>query len=84
MTPATRKRGEGELLAIVKDAQRPTLQQRGRLLFANDIADLFQGRKSRWWVNNRFLQEKKLKVGRDNAWWEADVLRAIDDGDVSG
>lgn len=71
---------KGELLAIVRNAPRPTLTQRGQLLFAADIMELLQHRVSRWWINNSFLQEKKVKIGRLNAWWEVDVLAAIDDG----
>lgn len=67
----------GELLALVQDAPRPSLEARGRMLFVRDVLELFPT-KSRWWVNHRFLPSKKKKVGRDSFWYEADVVAAID------
>lgn len=73
----------GDLLAIVRNAPRPMLAQRGQLLSVDDIVELFHGMKTRHWVNHSFLPSKKVKVGRSNAWWECDVIAAIDNGDLS-
>lgn len=70
-----------DILALVKDAPRPKLQDRGRLLYADDVMALLstQGRTvSRWWVNHSFAPELAFKVGRANAWWEVDALRWLD------
>lgn len=75
--------GAGELRALVPPAPRPTLEARGRLLFADDIVALLRGHKSRWYVNHNFLPAKKVKIGRDNAWWECDVLEAIDRNELT-
>jgi hypothetical protein len=79
---AARKPPAGELLAIVKSARPRTLAERGRALFVRDILEIFPA-KSRWWVNHSFLPDQKQKVGRDNFWWEADVLAAIDRGELA-
>lgn len=86
MMPARKQPPKGgELLTIVKQAPRPTppLKERGELLFTDDIVALLKGKKSRWYVNHSFLPSKKVKIGRTNAWWEMDVLAAIDRGELS-
>jgi hypothetical protein len=80
--PARKPPIGGELLAIVKGAKPRSLEERGRALFVEDIIDIFPG-KSRWWVNHSFLPEQKQKAGRDNFWWEVDVLAAIDRGELT-
>lgn len=54
------------------------LAERGRMLFVGDVVDLLKGRKSAWWVRNRFAPEHKHKLGRDPYWWEADALAWLD------
>jgi hypothetical protein len=54
------------------------LAERGRMLFVADVVKLLQGRKSEWWVRNRFAPDKKHKLGRDPYWWESDALEALD------
>jgi hypothetical protein len=52
----------------------PAAAPRGRLLFVEDVcAEVFRGRKSAWWVRHNLAPEKKLKIGRDCAWYEQDV-----------
>lgn len=55
------------------------LAERGRMLFVPDVVQLLQGKKSEWWVRNRFAPEKKHKLGRDPYWWETDALAALDE-----
>lgn len=67
-----------------------TLAERGRMLTADDIVALLPRKsdgktpiKSRYWVMNDFLIEKRQKLGRTVFWWEADVLEALDTGAVA-
>jgi predicted DNA-binding transcriptional regulator AlpA len=47
---------------------------RGRLLYVDDVAtEIFRGRKSAWWVRHNVAPTKKIKIGRDCAWYESDV-----------
>lgn len=55
------------------------LAERGRMLFVPDVVALLHGKKSAWWVRNRFAPEKKHKLGRDPFWWECDALEALDE-----
>lgn len=76
------------VVAIVKDAPRPKLADRGRLIGAEEVRNMLptraSGKKvSRWWVNHTFLPAKRVKVGRMNAWWESDILAALDSGDLT-
>jgi hypothetical protein len=52
----------------------PAPAPRGRLLFVEDVrTEIFRGRKSAWWVRHNLAPDKKLKIGRDCAWYEHDV-----------
>jgi hypothetical protein len=45
------------------------------------VIELLAGRGrvvSRWFVNHSFAPEYCFKVGRANAWWEADLLNWLD------
>lgn len=65
-------------------ARLPTpLAERGRMLFVPDIVRLLDGKKSAWWVRNRFAPEYKRKLGRDPYWWEADVQKWLDSQGVA-
>ena len=60
------------------------LNQRGRMLFVEDVLSLLSERsggrlvRSRWWVLNNFAPEYKRKIGRDPYWWESDVAAWLD------
>lgn len=56
----------------------PPLAERGRMLFVADVVALLKGKKSAWWVRNRFAPEHKKKLGRDPYWWESDAQRWLD------
>jgi predicted DNA-binding transcriptional regulator AlpA len=60
-------------LDLVVDVPPPP-PNRGRLLYVEDIAaEVFRGRKSAWWVRHNVAPDRKIKIGRDCAWYEADV-----------
>jgi hypothetical protein len=65
-------------LTAPKQEAKP-LAERGRMLFVPDVVDLLRGKKSAWWVRNKFAPEKKHKLGRDPYWWECDALAALDE-----
>lgn len=47
---------------------------RGRLLYVDDVQrDIFRGKKSAWWVRHKVAPDRKLKIGRDCAWYEQDL-----------
>ncbi len=64
-------------LTASKEKAKP-LAERGRMLFVPDVVALLNGKKSAWWVRNKFAPEKKHKLGRDPYWWECDALAALD------
>lgn len=70
------------LVSIVKGAPRRTLAERGRLLGIEELQQLlppYQGKpRTRWWFTHSFLPAKRVKIGRDSGWWEADVLEELD------
>lgn len=50
------------------------LPNRGRLLYVEDVrTEIFRGKKTAWWVRHNVAPDKKIKIGRDCAWYEADV-----------
>lgn len=49
------------------------------MLFVPDVVELLRGKKSAWWVRNKFAPDKKHKLGRDTYWWECDALAALDE-----
>lgn len=55
----------------------PPLAERGRMLTIETILALLPRKRSRWWVLNSFLPEKKQKLGRDPFWWECDVREVL-------
>lgn len=61
-----------------KEPNTTPLAERGRMLFVPDVVELLKGKKSTWWVRNRFAPEKKHKLGRDAYWWETDVMAFLD------
>jgi len=70
------KRQGLELLAPPATVAPPT---RGRLLFVEDVVrDIFHGRKTAWWVRHNVAPGQKFHVGKDCAWFEADVYAWID------
>jgi hypothetical protein len=77
MNPATNR-----VLSMVKDAPRPRLADRGRLLGIDELQKIlppYKGEpRTRWWFNHSFLPEKRVRIGRDSAWWEMDVLAYLD------
>lgn len=66
----------GRTLTISRAA--PPLAERGRMLFVRDVVALLDGRKSAWWVRNRFAPEFKRKLGRDPFWWECEAVAWLD------
>lgn len=70
------------IVSLVKDAPRPRLVDRGRLLSIEALQEILPYRKgkprTRWWFNHDFLPEKRVRIGRDSAWWECDVLEYLD------
>ena len=62
------------LLDIVTRDTAPPAQSRGRLLYVEDLeTDIFRGRKSAWWIRHNVAPDRKIKIGRDCAWYEQDV-----------
>lgn len=65
---------------------KKTLAERGRMLSTDDVLALLPKKpdgkpvKSRYWVINHFLVEKRQKLGRTVFWWECDVLEHLDSG----
>ena len=59
------------------------LAERGRMLFVPDVVALLQGKKSAWWVRNRFAPDKKHKLGRDPYWWESQISEWLDQEGVA-
>lgn len=64
-----------------------TLAERGRMLSADDVVAMLPRKsdgttptKSRYWVINHFLVDKRQKLGRTVYWWECDVLEYLDSG----
>lgn len=71
------------ILSMVKDAApRPTLAARGRLLSIEQLQQILPPKngkpRTRWWFNHSFLRDKRVRMGRDSAWWESDVLEYLD------
>lgn len=62
----------------------PPLAERGRMLSADDVLAMLPKKKSgepsksRYWVLNEFIPEKKHKLGRTPYWWEYDVVAYLD------
>jgi hypothetical protein len=54
------------------------LAERGKMLFVPDVVELLKGKKSAWWVRNRFAPEYRHKLGRDTYWWENEAMRWLD------
>jgi hypothetical protein len=48
-----------------------------------DIAELLQGRKSRDWIRRSFIPSKRIRIGRDIAWRERDILDAFDRNELT-
>lgn len=73
---------ENQVLALVKKAPRPTLAARGRLLGIDELQTIlppYKGKpRTRWFFNHSFLPEKRVRIGRDSAWWESDVIDYLD------
>lgn len=74
MTVSTRR---APRLAAPAAAAFP-LAERGRMLFVPDVVAPLKGKKSAWWVRNRFAPEFKHKLGRDSYWWEAEAVMWLD------
>jgi hypothetical protein len=53
------------------------VQDRGRLLYVEDIDALLRGKKTPWWIRHRFAPSAKQKIGRTCAWFERDALEWI-------
>ena len=54
--------------------------ERGRLMYTEDVrVEIFRGKKSHWWVTHNVAPEKKIRLGRDTAWWERDVYEWLDE-----
>jgi hypothetical protein len=73
-------RSSGLVALVGAPAPRP-IEERGRVLYAEDVQELLASggrRVSRWWVNHHFAPESCFKVGRANAWWEKDALAWLD------
>lgn len=57
----------------------------GRLMYVDDIVtEIFRDRKSAWWVRHNVAPTRKIKVGRDCAWYEADVYAWLESQRVAG
>lgn len=62
----------------------PPLAERGRMLSADDVLAMLPRKpdgkpgKSRYWVLNEFIPEKKHKLGRTPYWWEYDLIAYLD------
>lgn len=61
----------------------PPLAERGRMLFVPDVVALLHGKKSAWWVRNRFAPEHRKKLGRDPYWWESDAQKWLDEQEAA-
>ena len=65
-------RPAGRLADIDTPAQPPP--NRGRLLYVDDVrTEIFRGKKTAWWVRHNVAPDKKIRIGRDCAWYESDV-----------
>lgn len=68
----------------VTPVAHPPLAVRGRMLSADDVLTLLPRKadgtpsKSRYWVLNEFLPEKRHKLGRTVYWWEMDLVAYLD------
>lgn len=66
------KQDTNRLRAPVPAVEPP--KDRRRLMFTGDISrEIFHGRKSLWWIRTNLAPTKKIRLGRDAAWYEADV-----------
>jgi hypothetical protein len=49
-------------------------------MYTEDVrVEIFRGKKSHWWVTHHVAPEKKIRLGRDTAWWERDVYEWLDE-----
>lgn len=53
------------------------ISERGRMLTVDTILALLPVKRSRWWVLNCFLPDKKQHLGRDPFWWERDAAEVL-------
>ena len=59
---------------LTQDAITPP-PNRGRLWYDDEIPEqFFRGRVSVRWVRAHFPRTKGIKIGRDWAWYEADIV----------
>lgn len=61
-----------------KQPEGKPLAERGEMLFVPDVVALLKGKKSAWWVRNKFAPEAKHKLGRDSYWWATEVAAWLD------
>lgn len=68
---------------LAESAEPPVPHDRGRLWYDFEIPErFFNGlpkiaNKVRW-VREHLPREKRVKIGRDSAWYEADIVAFID------
>jgi hypothetical protein len=68
---------------VEKKPPRP-LAERGRIMYAEDIQQLYgnrpdgKPRKSRNWIHEHFAPDDRHKDGRTIYWWETDALAWFD------
>jgi hypothetical protein len=55
------------------------LEERGRILYADDIVQLYRGKRKRSWVLRHFAPDQRQKDGKLVYWWECDVLKYLDE-----
>jgi hypothetical protein len=63
--------------ALTLTAPHAGVVQRGRMIPADVVLALLPEKRSRWWVLNSFLPEKRQKLGKMVYWWEADVAPVL-------
>ena len=53
---------------------REAPSDRGRLLFAEDVVHLLNGRVTEWWVRRNVAPKRKIRLSHSRcAWYEQDV-----------
>lgn len=84
------KTGQQRLRLGLHAPPLPPPPVRGRLLYVEDVQERLgrfpegharagQFRKSRYFVTHCVAPSKKLRIGRDVAWWTADVDAWLDE-----
>lgn len=71
-------------MLLVEPATPRPLEERGRILYAVDIQEIYgKDPEGRWrrsvpWIHANVAPESRHKDGKTPWWWEVDVLRWLD------